>query len=346
MLTWHRYENGLEAKSRTGKLFQIRRHPISPYFYLYYNYTRISMGQDTARRWKEVCEELESTGTTSRSLQLDEYTEDIRNLPSTPVNTSIETSSLGRAIIDTFTSDKTFGVELELEGKKHSIMEAVQEAGYSCNIEAYSHSTPRVWKIVTDASVSNGCELVSPILKGKAGAEALYKVCKSLQKKGIKVNRTCGFHVHVGMDTLTYDASLNQWKNIFDTYSKMQEVINTFMPESRKNNRYCKSLHTPSRNSISRATTLGKVGDLFTRDRYYVVNWYSYSRHSTVEFRHHSGTCNPIKALNWVLFCLELVDFSKDSFLERKINNIEDIPFLTPEQVQFYQTRAEELQGE
>jgi hypothetical protein len=54
-----------------------------------------------------------------------------------------------------------------------------------------------VWRVVADGSVSNGCEVVSPILSGNEGLQALQTVVRALKAAGATVNNTCGFHVHV-----------------------------------------------------------------------------------------------------------------------------------------------------
>ena len=51
--------------------------------------------------------------------------------------------------------------------------------------------------------------------------------------------------------------------------------------------------------------------DKWNNSRYYGVNLHSFFFRGTVELRHHSGTLNPIKILNWIQFNLELFNRSK-----------------------------------
>ena len=126
--------------------------------------------------------------------------------------------------------DLSFGVELEL------IIPNGQRDGYSCEwvaqqmtqrggvptiYQGYTHETTREWKVVTDASLSSSnptddlcVELVSPILCGQKGLEAMRHAFESVRTLGISIHESCGFHVHVnaakatpGPTTTTTDAS-------------------------------------------------------------------------------------------------------------------------------------------
>lgn len=349
MNKWHRILEGLSYRTREGKEFKILKGVDSSwrlYFEGKWGYT-----SNTAKSLRLVVETLES------SPNKDSVPEEVLELvgPSfvdlyflTRLNREntlvcpISISSLGNRIIEVFSSvSRTFGVELEVEGSRDNIRKAVMEAGYTCNIEAYGHSTPRNWKIVTDSSVSNGYELVSPVLKGKSGAEAVYKICKSLQMNGIKVNKSCGFHVHIGMRNSTLDT----WKNLFWNYKKLERVIDNILPRSRRNNRFCRHLNPVSERRLWSASSVAQVGSEFTSDRYYVVNPEAYPRHGTVEFRQHSGTVNPVKVLNWILFCEKLVEWSETSKFST-VQSLSDVEFLTEDMRTFYEIREEELRGE
>jgi hypothetical protein len=94
---------------------------------------------------------------------------------------------------------------------------------------------------------------------------------------GHRVNKTCGLHLHLDMrgrsmeDVLKIAKKANKW--LF--------ALRTFVPESRRDNTYCKW-------GISR------------NDRYRAVNVCSFDRHQTLEFRLHSGTTDYTKILSWV----------------------------------------------
>ena len=78
-------------------------------------------------------------------------------------------------------------------------------------------------------------------------------------------------------------------------------------------------------------------------DRYFKVNACSYSRHKTIEFRQHQGSTDFTKIKNWVNFCAKLVAWSKKNRLENEVTSIDEIPFLTKTEKNFFKSRAEVL---
>jgi hypothetical protein len=187
-----------------------------------------------------------------------------------------------------------FGIEIEFIAPvgREDISEAIRNAGIECEAQGYNHLPSRMWKIVTDASVKardirfQGMEIVSPILVGKAGLEALAIVCDVLKNKGCKVNMTCGLHVHHDAPHFGPD----KVAKMIRYYKKAEKVIDSMMPASRRGNanEYCRSMLDLD----ERQTPLS---------RYYKVNFQSLLRHTTVEFRHHSGTIEADKIQSWIL---------------------------------------------
>lgn len=210
--------------------------------------------------------------------------------------------------------NRKFGVEIEAYGAdKHLIARLITEAGVNCMVEGYNHTTRRHWKIITDGSLNgaNAFEIVSPILEGTAGMEELRKVCTVLESNRVKINKSCGMHIH-------FDASemgFKQIQNLVLNYAKAEEAIDSFMPQSRRasNNTYCMSI-MGSEAKVKQATTIGRLQDIY-RSRYYKLNLQSYSRHQTVEFRQHSGTVEFQKISNWIFFLHNLVEYSRTKLL-------------------------------
>ena len=203
-------------------------------------------------------------------------------------------------------------------------------------MEGYNHTTRPHWKLVTDGSLSgiNTFELVSPILVGEAGLRELEKVCWVLDLCDVKVNDSCGLHVHI--DAAGFN--METWRNLALSYKHLEPVIDGFMPASRRNNRYCRGLGHVSDERIRSARTVdelkGRIGD-----RYHKVNLEAYSRHKTVEFRQHSGTTNFTKMRNWVLFLHKLVTFATRGQVPAT-TALQDIPFLDSEQKLYYKLRT------
>ncbi|MGM9509524.1 amidoligase family protein [Larkinella sp. GY13] len=247
-----------------------------------------------------------------------------------------------RATAFTFPAfDRRFGVEIEAYNvDRHVLANALSAAGISVEVEGYNHTTRRHWKIVTDASLNGqqAFELVSPILEGQAGLDEVKTVCRVLKQKNAYINRSCGLHVH-------FDASgmgLEQLKNMIVNYANYERVIDRFMPQSRRDNYYCKSVRTlASRVEIAR-TINGLVS--LQGDRYEKVNLQSYSRHRTVEFRQHSGTIEFSKISNWILFLHNLVEMSKTQRIDQQTANEASLQaFQQPEIVTYIHNRISEL---
>jgi hypothetical protein len=94
-------------------------------------------------------------------------------------------------------NDLTFGIEIET----HIPRGAFHVGAY--HIGAQVPGLPQGWKAMRDGSIAapagrEGCEFVSPVLKGEAGIAQVIEVVARLNAMGAKVNASTGFHVHVG----------------------------------------------------------------------------------------------------------------------------------------------------
>ncbi len=217
-----------------------------------------------------------------------------------------------------------------------TLRDNLRAAGINCEIAGYTHRTTRYWKIVTDGSLNgaNTFELVSPILQGEEGLAEMMKVCRVLKQSGAKVNNSCGTHVHINAQNF----SLEQWKRIYINYSKLETVIDKFMPTSRRGNTntYCKGFSN-IRNfeiMVNTATNLDAIASILNHDRYWKINPTSFPRHNTCEFRQHSGTNDYIKISSWIRFLSNLVDYSENNTVTdrtldglKAFNNIELVDF-------------------
>lgn len=241
-----------------------------------------------------------------------------------------------------YTFTRRFGVEIEAYNcPMGTLAEALREEGIQVAVESYNHNTRNHWKLVTDSSLTGGqtFELVSPVLEGQRGLQELKKVCWVLDACNVKVNSTCGLHIHFDAANFT----LQTWKNIAISYKRIESVIDRFMPQSRRNNRYCRSLQTITEQSINNATSIEQLqSGAFQGTRYFKVNPQSYSRHKTIEFRQHSGSINFEKISNWILFLNGLVTFASEQSLTSgtALNNL---PFLDNELKSFFRLRTKKI---
>ena len=235
----------------------------------------------------------------------------------------------------------TFGVEIEAYGfTRQSLINAAATKGLEVRSESYNHedTTTKRFKIVSDGSLTgeNSNEVVSPILNGENGLNSLKTLCDALATVGAQVNRSCGLHVHIGAAAMSDEHYIRIYKN----YQAIEKAVDTFMPTSRRasNNGFCLSLQGFD---FSRCSTKIDVCDMM-HSRYYKINSHAYFRHSTIEFRQHSGTTDFTKIENWVRFLAKLVDYSYKHTCP-VCHTIEEIPFLTDAEKQFFISRRNAL---
>lgn len=237
-----------------------------------------------------------------------------------------------------FTNDLStlkFGIEIEFQFNSETrsdIRSLAAAAGFiadstGLNVqqEYYNHDTRPHWKIVTDASVNNGGEIVSPILYGQDGIDQLIKIAKALETFAT-VDASCGLHVH--HDATDRDDDF--LKRLIRLYAKCEKSIDNFMPPSRRASTgiYCVSLITEGLDSIWNQTKPSPRQFAPTRvtgGRGCKLNMRALTMHGTVEFRHHSGTVDHEKMVNWVLLTFS---FMKRCESGRILNSEGDLEFV------------------
>lgn len=215
----------------------------------------------------------------------------------------------------------SFGVEIEcvlpIGWTRHQVAVEISREGVNAQEEMYGHTVRQGhWKLVTDASIRSQSgatvEVVSPPLRGEDGFSQLRRVCAVLTRIGAKVNRSCGFHVHVGVAA----QHVGFFRNLVALYHSAQPAIDSFMAPSRQGNtnNYCQNIYV-RQNDLDQATTVAEVARSFGQvqgsprasDRYKKLNLKSFWTYGTAEFRHHQGTVEAVKAENWVRLCLRMV---------------------------------------
>lgn len=222
--------------------------------------------------------------------------------------------------------NRTFGVEIEFTAPVSMTAVATALAAAGLPSEAtgrYMGGGGARWSVKTDCSVHgtvrghSGMELVSPILRGEEGFAALRTACAVLNSLGAKVNVSCGLHVHLEARDLT----AKQIGRFIKTYAKFEDTIDLMIAPSRRGsaNRYCKSLLSPTTwydgpishdaatvnsflSKIDACRDMNALRAAAQGDRTRKVNIESFWRHGTVEVRHHQGTTDAAKIVNWVKF--------------------------------------------
>ncbi len=185
----------------------------------------------------------------------------------------------------TFEFNRTYGIELEVYGvDRERLINEISRTGVLVQGEAYNHNTRNHWKIVSDSSIQGGQgnEIVSPVLKGMEGIEQIKKVCIALNRAGAKVNKSCGFHLHIHAS----DFQISDFKNLVNSFINLESEFDKIQPLSRRgnSNRYCKNL-TSIRNYTEKINATNNFNDLsrvFENNRYYKLNLQSFNRYGTV----------------------------------------------------------------
>lgn len=193
---------------------------------------------------------------------------------------------------------RTFGVEIECiyAGGTYPVQDALNAAGYTD------------WRVKYDGSLSSGgVEVVSPVLTGEAGIDAIRGVTRVLREMGATVNRTCGLHAHHGIRDLTVD----DVKRAAKVWATNQGLIDGLVSPSRRDgaNTYCARLSSYDLAEINRSASLRDIErGLRNISRYKTFNLLSYGRFGTVEIRQHQGTLDAEKIISWVRFGQALLD--------------------------------------
>lgn len=208
----------------------------------------------------------------------------------------------------------TFGVEIEFLApptmSHAAIANALTLSAGLLVTDGSRNQRASSWKVCNDGSVNapgrQGAELVSPVLTVDQ-LDQIDKVCRGLSQLGAVVNRSCGLHAHIGARTLPLDAV----KRLVILYAESEPYIDALLPPSRRGdyNGYCRSVKQNLQlQKVLSGGTVAKVAEgIWAGQRNVKLNLTAYWKHGTVEFRQHSGTIDPEKIKNWVLFCRHMV---------------------------------------
>lgn len=202
-------------------------------------------------------------------------------------------------------TERTFGCEIEFIGNAQAVAREMRNAGLSCTVESYNHRVSHTsWKIVPDASVARGAELVSPVMSGANGFEQLNKASRALRAAGATVSSATGLHVHHDVRNLTVSA----FKQLVINWASVQTAVDKMVSASRRNNSYCAPFTSSEVNMITATLdrtsgrTVPQRGFYLGVTRYKNLNLQSYTKYGTVEIRQHQGTTDSKKISAWVKF--------------------------------------------
>lgn len=227
----------------------------------------------------------------------------------------------------TIGSTRMFGVEIEC------IAQSEKE------IARLASASPRVLGIGTDNSIrpdnphQRGIEIRTPRLGGAMGETFMVELSKYLVKNKFMTNASCGFHIHIdgGSDFIKSSAGKeskigNHAKFLFMFYWIFEDVFQSFLPVTRRENKYCQSLkHAFSLSKVMNAGSLEDIEKIWystvRKDhienskrshhhdtRYYGTNLHTLLAENHMEIRYHSGTIQAERILEWVNIHTRIMD--------------------------------------
>jgi hypothetical protein len=161
-----------------------------------------------------------------------------------------------------------------------------------------------------DGSIT-GKEFISPPLSSDKGLAAIRQFCRLANNAAWQVDKCCGFHLHIDVTGQTVESV----KRVALAYLLTEQVWHSFVPDSRRDNQYCKSIAW----DWERLTTVdnGFYDLAELSDRYHWLNLCSLIRHHTIEIRLHSSTLDAEKVCNWAKAHTRFVDWALSVTAER-----------------------------
>lgn len=197
---------------------------------------------------------------------------------------------------------RKFGVEIEHISRLSHRETVEQLKNFNLPVDDYATGHTRCpngcysgWQVKTDGSITvqgeydYGIELVSPPMSPASFGEL--KTAVGIANKYGAVNSSCGLHVHISAPELSISQDeRTKVAKITNEWNKIEQVVFSYMPLSRRANTNCKA-------------------GITTLDRYQALNIDPlFSPRRTIEFRAHSASLNYDKIVSWVMLCLKFVD--------------------------------------
>ena len=235
----------------------------------------------------------------------------------------------------------TFGVEIECTLPREVIrQEDIYIGEYHRGSELPHPLFPSGWTCQEDGSVSApahryALEIVSPPISGESGLAQVQEVLATIRALDGSVNRSCGFHVHVGVGTLV-DTELVHGGIETERLGRATEIVGRVLALAyrheaglygitgtvrRVTGEYCQRSKTSvnrrvitaiNRAPFDRKHSTGR--NIRSRGRYALLNLENFffpREHMsgrTVEFRGYSGTLNYSRAAAWIQLSLAICE--------------------------------------
>ncbi len=176
--------------------------------------------------------------------------------------------------------------------------------------------------------IDGAYEIQTALLGGKKGETVIRDFLGKLSKAGGYVDATCGLHIHIDMtDVLAHRKCVQILKNVLLFHLLFEDVLVLFLPSNRRNGQYCqfiaKNYSTDQLSNITeyedlmsfwyrmtdRDSVRSAIGNHYQKTRYQGVNFHPLWEKNNIEIRHHSGTLNAQKILEWVNLHTRIIDY-------------------------------------
>jgi hypothetical protein len=250
-------------------------------------------------------------------------------------------------------TDRSFGVEIEFYGLDYYILPPDNGIIKPYNIHSKARdgrdfvellgdyglalgTDKDSWHLEEDSSIVHrgGVELISPVLRGFEGLIEAYRFFQLLsQIRGARIDESCGFHVHHGVDSEHYKCT--HLKELVRIAYAMEDYIYLLIAGDRMARDTCRPMDLDVKalfklvecengcnkyvcplkelwySEENRFDADSKRPERYDMTRYHGLNLHSYWYRSTIEFRYHSAVLHEIdQAMQWIIFTQFLVELS------------------------------------
>lgn len=251
---------------------------------------------------------------------------------------------------------RRYGIEIETSGeiqKKQIEQQIKKNSDINAFVTKYQSTLDlRLWHIKDDATCGplgrkgpKGVEIASFVGENIKDLNHIAKVISKLSQIGCKVNENCGLHVHAEAK----DLSVNQVAVLLSYWIKIENILGMSVPDSRKDNFYCKcildrcSVGTTIKKHLNKFWSPQQIWMLLkpknlsfldNDDRKVNLNIVNYARaldyqcekKQTLELRWPEGSLDSSDIKNWVILFLSFIEQCKDKPMPNNLNslNLED----------------------
>lgn len=162
------------------------------------------------------------------------------------------------------------------------------------DLEVMRQNLADIGKFKHDGSVGpqggeegEGIEFTLYPTNGDLLLERIEYVCRTLTTEyECFVNKTCGLHIHLDMQTATSE----ERRNVFEWWKVLQPIFLACVPEARAKNNFCYKLSYSS--------------EYINSERYVAFNTSAFNKFGTNEIRLHQGSLSADKIIGWVMLHL------------------------------------------